>query len=151
MFIWYITSLTLIFPLFYLKRPSLQCGGSVVRNPPASAVDVDSILGSSRSLGVENGNPLQDPCLDRRAWWAIVYEVSESDMTQQLKQQQTVSDSEKPTSHCLSFLKPWQSSLVTVSSLHECPLPCTQALTAWPSLLSSVDATTSSLEIWCPC
>ena len=68
-------------------KKSLQCGGSVVRNPPASAVDVDSILGSGRSLGVENGNPLQYSCLDRRAWWAIVYEVSESDMTQQLKQQ----------------------------------------------------------------
>ena len=125
----------LIFSLFYLKCPSLQCGGSLVRNPPASAGDVNSILGSGRSLGVENGNPHQYSCLDRGAWWAIVYEVSESDMTQQLKQQWTVSDNEKPTSHYLYFTKPWQSSIVTVSSLHECPLHCTQALTAWPNLL----------------
>ena len=81
-------------------------GVSVGKESVCNAGHLGSIPGLGRSLGVENGNPLQDSCLDRRAWWAIVYEVSESDMTQQLKQQQTVSDSEKPTSHCLSFLKP---------------------------------------------
>ena len=96
----------LIFSLFYLKCPSLQCGGSLVRNPPASTGDVNSILGPGRPLGVENGNPHQYSCLDRGARWAIVYEVSESDMTQQLKQQRTVSDNEKPTSHYLYFTKP---------------------------------------------
>ena len=34
-------------------------GGSVVKNPPASAEDVGSIPGSRRSLGQRNGNPLQ--------------------------------------------------------------------------------------------
>ena len=32
-------------------------GGSMVKNPPANAVDVGSIPGSGRSLGEENGNP----------------------------------------------------------------------------------------------
>ena len=34
--------------------------GSVVKNPPANVGDVGSILGSRRSLGEGNGNPLQD-------------------------------------------------------------------------------------------
>ena len=47
-------------------------GGSVVKNPPASAGDDGSIPGSGRSLGEGNGNPLQYSCLgnpvDRGAW-----------------------------------------------------------------------------------
>ena len=57
-------------------------GGSVVKNPPASAGDagdLGSIPGSGRSPGEGNGNPLQYSCLenpmDRRAWWATVHEV----------------------------------------------------------------------------
>ena len=46
-------------------------GGSVVKNPPTSAGVVGSILGSERSPGEENGNPLQYSCLgnptDRRS------------------------------------------------------------------------------------
>ena len=38
-------------------------GGSVAKNPPANAGDVGSIPGSGRSLGEENGNPLQYSCL----------------------------------------------------------------------------------------
>ena len=34
-------------------------GGSVVKNPPASAGDTGLILGSGRSLGEGNGNSLQ--------------------------------------------------------------------------------------------
>ena len=34
-------------------------GGSVVKNPPASAGDVGSIPGLGRFPGEENGNPLQ--------------------------------------------------------------------------------------------
>ena len=49
--------------------------GSVVNNLPASAGDVDSILGSGRSPGEGNGNPLQYSCLGnpmvRRACQAI--------------------------------------------------------------------------------
>ena len=47
------------------KHP--QCpgflGGSVVKNPPASAGTVGSIPESGRSPGEENGNPLQYSCL----------------------------------------------------------------------------------------
>ena len=57
----------------------------VVKNPPASAEDVgdaSSILGSGRSPGEGNGNPLQYSCLenpmDRGAWRATVHGVSKS-------------------------------------------------------------------------
>ena len=57
-------------------------GGSVVKNPPANAGDVGSILGSGRSPGEGNGNPLQYSCLgnpmDRGAWWATVRGVAKS-------------------------------------------------------------------------
>ena len=58
-------------------------GGSAVKNPPANAGDVVSIPGSGRSPGEGNDNPLQYSCLEnpmeRRAWWAIVCGVAESD------------------------------------------------------------------------
>ena len=51
-------------------------GGSVVKNPSASAGDASSVLGLGRSPGDGNGNPLQYPCLghpiDRGSWWATV-------------------------------------------------------------------------------
>ena len=57
----------------------------VVRNPPANAgdaVDVDSILGSVRSPGARNANPLQYSCLensmDRGPWRTPVNRVTES-------------------------------------------------------------------------
>ena len=54
-------------------------GGSVVKNPPASAGE-GSILESGRSPGGGNGNPLQCSCLgnsmDRGAWWATVHGVT---------------------------------------------------------------------------
>ena len=60
-------------------------GGTVVKNPPASAGDtrdVGSIPGSGRSPGVGNGKPLQYACLEnsmgRRTWWATVHGVSKS-------------------------------------------------------------------------
>ena len=57
-------------------------GGSVVKNPPASAGDAGLIPGSGRSFGEENGNPLQYFCLgspmDREAWQATVHGVSKS-------------------------------------------------------------------------
>ena len=37
-------------------------GGSVVKNPPANAGDVDSIPELGRSPGEGNGNPLQHSC-----------------------------------------------------------------------------------------
>ena len=59
-------------------------GGSVVKNPPAIAGDVDSMPGLGRSPGGVNGNPLQYSylgfCMDRGAWQATVHGVSkESD------------------------------------------------------------------------
>ena len=58
---------------------------AVVKNPSASAGDAEdegSVLGSGRSPGVVNGNPLQYSCLeksmDRGAWWATVHGVLKS-------------------------------------------------------------------------
>ena len=46
------------------------------------AGEVGSILGLGRSPGEGNGNPLQYSCLenpmDRGAWWATVYGVTQS-------------------------------------------------------------------------
>ena len=57
----------------------------VVKNMPANAGDIrDKSLtpGSGRSPGGEHGSLLQYSCLenpmDRRAWWAIVHGVAES-------------------------------------------------------------------------
>ena len=61
-------------------------GGSVVKNPSANVGDAGSRSASGRSLGEENGNPLQYSCLgnpmDRGAWRATVHGLkNESDMT----------------------------------------------------------------------
>ena len=60
-------------------------GGSVVKNPLASAGDTEdtgSILGSERSPRGGNGNPLQYSCLensiDREAWQATVHRFAKS-------------------------------------------------------------------------
>ena len=49
-------------------------GGSVIKNPPANAGDLNSIPGLGRSPGEGNGNPLQYSCLrnpmDRGSWQA---------------------------------------------------------------------------------
>ena len=61
----------------------------MVKNLPANAGDIrdtGSISGPRRSPGEGNGNPLQYSCLEnlmeRGAWWATVYRVAESDMTE---------------------------------------------------------------------
>ena len=57
-------------------------GGSVVKNPLASAGDVGSGPGSGRSPGGGNGNPRQYSCLgnptDRGVRWATVHGVAKS-------------------------------------------------------------------------
>ena len=57
----------------------------MVKNLPVSAGDArdsDSIAASGTLLGVGNGNPFQDSCLenpmDREAQWVIVHGVVES-------------------------------------------------------------------------
>ena len=59
----------------------------MVKNPPASAGDAGSILGSGRSPGEGNSNPLQYSCLgnlmDRGAWWAVVHRVAKELDTKQ--------------------------------------------------------------------
>ena len=57
-------------------------GGSVDKESACNAQDLGLIPGSGRSLGEENGNPLQYSCLenpmDRGAWWATVHGVARS-------------------------------------------------------------------------
>ena len=54
----------------------------MVKNLPAKAGDAGPIPGSGRSLGEENGNPLQYSCLrnpmDIGAWQAAVYGAGKS-------------------------------------------------------------------------
>ena len=50
---------TLLLFCYYISVTSGFPGGIVVKNPPASARDVSSILGSMRYPGKANGNPLQ--------------------------------------------------------------------------------------------
>ena len=58
----------------------------MIKNEPANAGatgDLGSVLGSGRSPRGGNCNPFQYSCLgspmDRRAWWAVVHRVAESD------------------------------------------------------------------------
>ena len=57
----------------------------MVKNLLTNAGDKGLILGSGRSPGEGNGNPLQDSCLgnpnDGGAWWATVHGVTKSDTT----------------------------------------------------------------------
>ena len=58
----------------------IMSDGSVVKNLPANAADVGSILGLRRYPGEGNGNPLLYSCLenpmDRGAWQAVVQGVA---------------------------------------------------------------------------
>ena len=57
-------------------------GGSVVKNPPTSAGDVNSVPQAGRSPEEGNGTPLQCSRLENPmgggAWWAAVYGVAKS-------------------------------------------------------------------------
>ena len=57
-------------------------GGSVVKNPPAKAGDMELNPELGRSPGGGNGNPFQYSCLenptDSGAWWATVHRVTMS-------------------------------------------------------------------------
>ena len=64
-------------------------GGTMGKEPTCNAGDIrdmGSMPGSGRSPGGGHGNPLQYSCLensmDRRASWATVHRVAESDMNE---------------------------------------------------------------------
>ena len=65
---------------YIFKRASLMV--LIVKNTPANEGDSGSVPGLGRSFGGGHGNPLQYSCLenpvDRGAWWATVYRVTES-------------------------------------------------------------------------
>ena len=67
---------------FFFTTSSAFSGGSDGKASAYNAGDLGSILGSGRSPGEENGNPLQYSCLgnpmDRGAWWATVHGVAKS-------------------------------------------------------------------------
>ena len=65
-----------------LQSSRASQGALVVKNPPVNAGDARDmglILGSGRSPGEGNGNPLQYSCLEnpmgRGAWWAMIHGV----------------------------------------------------------------------------
>ena len=67
--------------VFFQERCLLSIStldSSEVKNPSANAGDVGSILGSGKSSGEGNGNPLKYSCLgnpmDRGAWQTTVHE-----------------------------------------------------------------------------
>ena len=57
-------------------------GGLAVKNPPANVGAASFTLGSGRSPGGGNSNPLQYSCLgnpvERGTWWATVHGVRRS-------------------------------------------------------------------------
>ena len=89
-------------------------GGSVVKNPPATA-DVSSVPVSGRSPGEGSSNTPQYSCLehsvDRGAWWATVHGVAkESEMTQKLNNSNTyvcVCAYRSPSASLHHHLPPW--------------------------------------------
>ena len=79
--------------LYYRERIQIKIsrekrlpGGSEGEESTCSAGDLGLILGSGRSLGEGNSNPLQYSCLGnpmgRGACWATVQEVAELDTTE---------------------------------------------------------------------
>ena len=69
----------------FFALPAGFPGGTVVKNPPANAIDArdtGSISGSGRSLGGGNGNPVQHACLgnlmNRGAWHTTVHGVEKN-------------------------------------------------------------------------
>jgi len=58
-----------------MARSAVFPGG---KESSCNAGDAGSILGSGRSPGEENGNPLHGKSLDREAWQATVHGVAKS-------------------------------------------------------------------------
>ena len=99
-----------IFMHLYLDFP----GGSGVKNLLANAGDTGSILGSGRSLGEGNGNPLQYSCggntMDKGAYWATVHGVTKSG---------TRLSGHACTHHCLSSWPWWDMAHMQVPTWQE--------------------------------
>ena len=76
----HIAGITVLFKVLYCKMGFP--GGSDSKEPACSTGDPGSILGSGRSSGEGNGNPLQYSCLehpmDGGAWRATVHGVTKS-------------------------------------------------------------------------
>ena len=70
------------FYLFLSSLPGISPGVSDGKETACKAEDVGLIPGLGRFPGEGNGNPLQYSCLEnsmnRRAWWATVYEITKS-------------------------------------------------------------------------
>ena len=81
----------------------------MLKNPLANAGDMGSILGSGRSPGERNGNPLWYSCLenpmDRGAWGLQSMGSQESDTTKQL------------STHRLAWREKVSDDMSTISSL----------------------------------
>ena len=109
-------------------------GGSVVKNLPTNAGDTrdaGSILGSGRSPGVGNGNPLQYSCLEnpigRRAWWVIDHRVAKS------RTQLSVYAHANIHTHTHTHTQRRLEACSDISSI--CLLHVTSCLNDYPSLL----------------
>ena len=65
-------------------------GGSGVKNLPDNSGDTGLILGSGKSSGEGNGNPVQysflENPMDRGAWWPTVHGVTKESDTTKLQQ-----------------------------------------------------------------
>ena len=76
----------LLFPVKVFQGLPWWLSGKESTCIAGNAGDEGSIPGSERSQGGGHGNPLQYSCLenpmDRRAWWAVVHRVAESDTTE---------------------------------------------------------------------
>ena len=70
-----------IFKNRHYSYRALTIGGSAVKKPPGSAGDLGLTPGWERSLGGDNGNPLQyclENPMDRGSWQATEHRVAKS-------------------------------------------------------------------------
>ena len=133
----FLDSVTYYLLLFLLHNWFLFCffmgfpGGSVVKDLPANTGDSGSILGSERSPGEGNGNPLQYSCLDnpvgRGAWWATLHGVTKDlDITKRLNSSSSCFIMTLPLPQIYVFLprnpgipQDWVLSSLSLSSFDE--------------------------------
>ena len=81
-------------------------GVSVMKNLPANAGDMNSILGPGRSPREGNGNPFQYSCLknpmDRGAWYPTVHGAAK----------------------CWTLLSDWATATISCDMIESLPPPC---------------------------